>query len=104
MDYLKALKEIAATGAYTTDRQKLPIPGVALLADKAALTDHVNELDLPLYYLDRAFVCVDCQGNEVWTAKQQKWWYEEAKGAIDSTAIRCRKCRNKRRDEKSKRR
>ena len=32
---------------------------------------------------------------ELWNEveKQQKWWYETAKGHIDSTAIRCRRCR-----------
>jgi len=29
----------------------------------------------------------------VWTAEQQKWWYEVAKGPIFSVAVRCRECR-----------
>ncbi|MFI4875628.1 MAG: zinc-ribbon domain containing protein [Blastopirellula sp. JB062] len=41
--------------------------------------------------------CVDCGTEEVWTAMQQKWWYEVMKGAIHSRAIRCRACRRKRR-------
>jgi hypothetical protein len=49
---------------------------------------------LPTYYLDKPFTCVDCGSEEAWTAKQQKWWYEIAKGNINSTAIRCRPCRN----------
>jgi len=48
---------------------------------------------LPKYYFDKPFTCVDCNSGEVWTAKQQKWWYEIAKGNINSTAIRCRPCR-----------
>ena len=48
---------------------------------------------LPLFYVDTAFTCRDCGSQEVWTAKQQKWWHEEAQGHIDSRAVRCRPCR-----------
>jgi len=54
------------------------------------------------YYTDRAFRCVDCGAEEVWTGTQQKWWYEVAKGFVYSSAVRCRACRRKaraRRDE-----
>ena len=47
------------------------------------------------YYLDVAFRCQDCGKQEVWTAAQQKWWYEVAKGYLYSTATRCRSCRRK---------
>ncbi len=50
---------------------------------------------LPEYYVDKPFTCRDCGVLELWTAKQQKWWYEVAKGYIDSTAVRCRPCRKK---------
>lgn len=49
----------------------------------------------PEYYYDIAFRCRDCDRHEVWTAAQQKWWYEEAGGYFFSTAIRCRPCRHK---------
>jgi hypothetical protein len=48
---------------------------------------------LPDFYVDKPFVCRDCGTQEIWTAKQQKWWYEIAKGNIDSQAVRCRPCR-----------
>ena len=54
----------------------------------------------PLYYYDQEFYCEDCGSYEVWTAKQQKWWYEEAGGYFFSIAKRCRKCRRKERDRK----
>lgn len=50
-----------------------------------------------LFYEDTPFVCVDCGKEEIWTAKQQQWWYEVAKGSIYSGAIRCRACRQARR-------
>ena len=55
---------------------------------------------LPLFYIDKPFKCIDCGSNELWKASSQKWWYEVAKGHIDSTAVRCRACRIKQRDRK----
>jgi Probable zinc-ribbon domain len=48
---------------------------------------------LPAYYVDRPFICRDCGSQELWTATQQKWWYEEIGGQIDSVAVRCLPCR-----------
>ena len=45
------------------------------------------------YYLDLPFLCHGCGKEEVWTATQQKWWYEVAKGFAYSTAKLCRTCR-----------
>ena len=52
------------------------------------------------YYLDRPFTCAGCKSQEVWTAVQQKWWYEVAKGSLYTTAKFCRSCR---RQEQSRR-
>lgn len=53
------------------------------------------------YYIDEPFACVDCNKAEIWTAGQQKWWYEVAKGYAYSTALRCRNCRRKERERKA---
>ena len=45
------------------------------------------------YYEDVPFKCVDCGVDQIWTATQQKWWYEVAKGYTYSFAKRCRACR-----------
>ena len=47
------------------------------------------------FYLDRPFQCKDCGIAQVWTATQQKWWYESAKGDVWTVAIRCRPCRRR---------
>ncbi|MBS1913899.1 MAG: zinc-ribbon domain containing protein [Bacteroidetes bacterium] len=47
------------------------------------------------YYLDRPFTCRECGREEVWTATQQKWWYEVAKGDRLAVAVRCRPCRRR---------
>jgi Probable zinc-ribbon domain len=67
-------------------------PGM-VIADHAQLSHNNTYGFLPDLYADKPFVCRDCGAQEVWTAKQQKWWYEIAKGHIDSQAVRCRPCR-----------
>lgn len=63
-------------------------------ADRDLLARHNNTCGpLPTFYADRIFVCRDCGEEQVWTAKQQKWWYEIALGPIDSQAVRCLPCR-----------
>ena len=52
-------------------------------------------------YLDLAFTCLDCGKQEVWTATQQKWWYEVAKGNLFTRAARCRPCRRKQQARKA---
>ena len=52
------------------------------------------------YYLDRPFTCAGCDSEEIWTAAQQKWWYEVAKGYVYSLAKLCRACRRKKREKK----
>lgn len=53
------------------------------------------------FYVDRRFSCVDCSKIEIWTATQQKWWYEVAKGDVFTIAHRCRACRRKERERKT---
>ena len=54
-----------------------------------------NSYSPKLFYEDMSFTCRDCGVKCVWTAEQQRLWYEEWKGPIQSTAIRCRACREK---------
>ena len=50
------------------------------------LTHNSSFAALPSVYIDKPFVCRQCGTQELWTAKQQRWWYEVAGGAIESTA------------------
>lgn len=47
------------------------------------------------YYSDEPFKCSGCGADQVWTAWQQKWWYEVAKGHVYSHAKLCRPCRRR---------
>lgn len=76
--------------------------GVAV--DPAALAPS-NSYDAPAfktrgYYVDEPFVCQSCGIDQVWTAEQQKWWYEVAKGDVFSFASRCRPCRRREKELK----
>jgi hypothetical protein len=59
-----------------------------------------NSHSPPLYYEDREFTCADCGKVEVWTAEQQKVYFEEWKKPIYGTAKQCRACRKRLREEK----
>jgi len=52
------------------------------------------------FYLDRPFNCKACGKPQVWSATQQKWWYESAKGDVWAVAVLCRPCRLKQRERK----
>ena len=85
------------------EEKKIP-PGaltvhVALLApnNSYSIPDFVSRG----YYVDQPFRCVDCGKEEVWTAAQQRWWYEVARGDVFTRALRCRNCRRKERARKA---
>ena len=80
------------------------MPRGALPADQALLLHDNTYGPRPRFYVNRSFTCIDCGKREVWTAADQKWWYEEAQGKIASQASRCRDCRRIRRLRRSQER
>jgi hypothetical protein len=68
----------------------------AIAADLSQQVPNNSYAAKPLYYVDQPFACKDCGKEEVWTAAQQKWYYEVAKGSLYGGAVRCRACRKKR--------
>lgn len=52
------------------------------------------------FYVEKPFSCKFCGAPHVWTAKQQHWWYEIAKGDVWTIAVACRPCRIKERVRK----
>lgn len=58
--------------------------------------------DVPHYwYEDSDRTCVQCGTPFVFTAAEQKYWYETLQFNIASTAIRCRACRALRRSQRA---
>ena len=77
------------------------LPRGAVVADRSILAANNNTYGpLPPYYKNITFTCRDCGNKEIWTAEQQKWWYEVVKANINSKAVRCHTCRAKIRAEK----
>src|SRR4051812_23866080 len=98
---LKKWKRAFKRGDY--DRPKPPPNSVVCNASSLAPATSYSITDFWSrgYYLDKPFTCTDCGKQEVWTAAQQKWWYEVAKGDVQTTANRCRNCRRKERERKN---
>jgi Probable zinc-ribbon domain len=58
--------------------------------------------DAPRYaYVDEPRTCVQCGAEFVFSAKEQKHWYEVLQFRLDSHAIRCLPCRRQRRSERA---
>lgn len=68
----------------------------ALARDKA-YSFEVPDFVTSGFYTDIPFRCCDCHQEQIWTASQQKWWYEVAKGSRWTVAKRCRNCRRRER-------
>lgn len=71
--------------------------GTIIPVDRSKVFSRSVVPQIPECYRDRWFTCKDCGEREVWTARQQKRWYEEQGGEIEAIAIRCRACRRKER-------
>ena len=53
------------------------------------------------FFVDLDRQCVQCGADFVFSAKEQKYWYETLQFPFDSVAIRCPPCRAKRRTDKA---
>ena len=91
-------------GVDTTDPDVIP-PSGSVLADEKKLKHNNTYGRLPRFYVDKVVVCRQCGTEEVWPAERQKWWYEIAKGSINTDAVLCRACRDikKQRKEEARR-
>lgn len=71
-----------------------------MIADPLRLS-HNNTYDrFPRFYVDKIIECRQCGKEEVWPAERQKWWYEVAKGNINTQAVLCRSCRKLEKERK----
>jgi Probable zinc-ribbon domain len=53
------------------------------------------------FYVDEQETCVQCHEAFVFSAKEQKFWYESLQFNFNSTAIRCRSCGRRRQTERA---
>lgn len=96
----RILRAKALAGIDTGDPSVTPPPG-AVLADHKELAHNNTYGRLPCFYVDKVVVCRQCAKEEVWPAERQKWWYEVAKGNINTTAVLCSICREKEKQRKA---
>ncbi|WP_165226745.1 zinc-ribbon domain containing protein [Aquisphaera insulae] len=87
--------------AARAEQERRPAGAEGLPVNREALAPS-NSYDEPGFvkrgfYVDTPFVCRSCGEPQVWTAAQQKWWYEVARGDVFSTASLCRPCRQRER-------
>lgn len=82
---------------------------VSLLADievhrvkvNPSRVTHTSTLyNIPEYYEDLEFRCVDCGEYSIWRANDQKWWYETKGNPLERIAVRCKQCRAVIREQK----
>jgi len=71
------------------------IPKNVLPADPAK-QEHADGYSAKLYYQDVHFKCAGCGKEEVWTAQQQKKYFEVQKGNIYNEAKWCHECHMRR--------
>jgi hypothetical protein len=79
------------------------IPRDAIAADRSQQAPS-SSYSARFYYRDIDFTCADCGSEEVWKAKDQKWYYEVVKGPVYAGPKRCGACRRKRREMKANQR
>ena len=96
---LRRAKQNSAVNTMVDAGPRLP-PG-AVRADASQLAHNNTYGALPQFYLDRVITCRQCGKEEVWSAERQKWWYEVAKGNINTQAVLCRACRTIEKERRS---
>ena len=82
-----------ATRSSPQSSERVPVDAARLAPNNS------NGLDFQQqgYYQDKPFACRDCGRAQVWTARQQKWWFEVARGSVYGKPVRCRSCRQRER-------
>ena len=78
-----------------------PMPARAVAGDVAEQV-FCRICHVPKYfYVDDERKCIQCGKRFVFSAPEQKYWYETLKFNFQSTAIRCISCREKRRSDRA---
>jgi hypothetical protein len=100
---LKAKKAAKWTAAMQAVNLVSLSSDVAVNRSQLAEQDGYREPDFVQrgYYIDKEFLCQSCGEPQTWTAAQQKWWYEVAKGGVFATARLCRPCRRREQDRRA---
>jgi len=101
---IKAARRAHRLALCASSRVVVPPPGSIVPVDVSRLMAN-NSYGLSTfvergYYVDMPFTCRDCGAACLWTAEQQRWWYETVGGSQYALAKRCRTCRLRERQRK----
>jgi Probable zinc-ribbon domain len=94
----KYLKGVSAVNQYDWPLGCVPVNPVNLSPNNSYGIPEFVKLG---FYIDMPFTCQHCGTPQIWTAQQQHWWYELAKGDVWTVAVLCRPCRIKERERKA---
>jgi hypothetical protein len=100
---LQAEKRARALRKQASNTDALASRGIRVDIEKLAPDNSYGNPDFVErgFYEDHHFTCQHCGKKEIWTARQQKWWYEIAKGNVWTTARLCRPCRRRERERRN---
>lgn len=76
------------------------LPKGAILANQERQNGGAYEPPKPAY-VDIHYTCIKCQGPGLFSAKAQKFWYEDLGKTLESGAVRCQDCRRKWRHQRA---
>jgi hypothetical protein len=74
------------------------MPAGAIKANLTKQAPH-NSYSPPMWYVDQQQKCAECGQEFIWTARQQRHWFEVWKIPIYVIANRCGACRRRKRNE-----
>ena len=90
-----------------TDPRKMPLHlfhGAVSLDYGTAMRAEVTKQDYTVcprhWYIDATFKCIDCGKHFLFSADEQRFWYEQRRFFVDSIPTRCPACRKKERARK----
>src|SRR5689334_8335773 len=91
----------------SSDSKKMPahlFGGVRTMNYASAVRADVTKQDYTVcprhWYVDAVFRCIDCGNDFLFSATDQRFWYEERRFYVDSRPNRCVACRKKERNRK----
>ena len=90
-----------------TDPKKMPahlFGDVRTMNYASAVRADVTKQDFTVcprhWYVDAVFRCIDCGSDFLFSATEQRFWYEDRRFYVDSRPTRCVACRKKERARK----
>jgi hypothetical protein len=95
-------------GFGNTDPLKMPLHlfhGAVSIDYATAVRADVTKQDYTVcprhWYIDATFKCRDCDEDFLFSAQEQRFWYEQRRFYVDSQPVRCPECRKKERARKA---